>query len=195
MIQNDFYNIGEYAAAGAFEAPERSLFYRKALGLRRYYEHCRLPEYDGRPLYPSGARVRDMRVAPDYMFGLGVNVSGADDKVRALLNRYGADFGQYHSVVPAEHTVAGNMSCHSIPHYGRIVREGFESYQARIRKMADPELRDGLTELVDGIRAYAARCVAYLESVCADRALIDALKKCRCARPNRFTKRSSRGTL
>mgnify|MGYP006909141724 CR=1 FL=1 len=125
MIQNDFYNIGEYAAAGAFEAPERSLFYRKALGLRRYYEHCRLPEYDGRPLYPSGARVRDMRVAPDYMFGLGVNVSGADDKVRALLNRYGADFGQYHSVVPAEHTVAGNMSCHSIPHYGRIVREGF----------------------------------------------------------------------
>lgn len=177
MIQNDFYNIGEYAAAGAFEAPERSLFYRKALGLRRYYEHCRLPEYDGRPLYPSGARVRDMRVAPDYMFGLGVNAAGANDEVRALLNRYGADFGQYHSVVPAEHTVAGNMSCHSIPHYGRIVREGFESYLVRIRHIADPEIRAGLTELVEGIRAYAARCAAYLESVCADRALIDALKK------------------
>ena len=35
QLHEEFYALGEYAAAGLFEQPERSLFYRKALGLRR----------------------------------------------------------------------------------------------------------------------------------------------------------------
>ena len=43
-ICEEFKKIGEYAASGAFEESDRSLFYRKALGIRRYYENCRLCE-------------------------------------------------------------------------------------------------------------------------------------------------------
>lgn len=54
MVYEKFLKIGEYAASGAFEEPERSLFYRKALGIRRFYENCPLCEYRGERLYPSG---------------------------------------------------------------------------------------------------------------------------------------------
>ena len=54
MVYEKFLKIGEYAASGAFEEPERSLFYRKALGIRRFYENCPLCEYRSERLYPSG---------------------------------------------------------------------------------------------------------------------------------------------
>ena len=54
MIVQKLWNMGEYAAAGLFEKPQGSLFLRKAIGLRRYYEHCAVPPYNGKPLYPSG---------------------------------------------------------------------------------------------------------------------------------------------
>ena len=44
----------EYSAIGLYEEENRSLFYRKALGLRRFYEHCDIPAYHGKPLFPSG---------------------------------------------------------------------------------------------------------------------------------------------
>ena len=44
MIMKKLLQMGEYSAVGLFEEPETSLFYRKALALRRYYEHCELPE-------------------------------------------------------------------------------------------------------------------------------------------------------
>lgn len=50
MVYEKFLKIGEYAASGAFEEPERSLFYRKALGIRRFYENCPLCEYRGERL-------------------------------------------------------------------------------------------------------------------------------------------------
>ena len=37
MISEKFKRMGEYGAAGMYEEPERSLFYRKALGIRRFY--------------------------------------------------------------------------------------------------------------------------------------------------------------
>lgn len=65
-ICEEFKKIGEYAASGAFEEPERSLFYRKALGIRRYYENCRLCEYNGKALYPSGKIEISMDIFPEY---------------------------------------------------------------------------------------------------------------------------------
>jgi len=38
-IAKSFLEAGEFAAAGLFEEPDRSLFYRKALGIRRYFEN------------------------------------------------------------------------------------------------------------------------------------------------------------
>ena len=53
LLSEEFLNIGEYGAAGMYEEPDRSLFYRKALGIRRFYENCKLAEYHGEYLYPS----------------------------------------------------------------------------------------------------------------------------------------------
>jgi hypothetical protein len=34
MLKDDFLRLGESAASGLYEEPDRSLFYRKSLGLR-----------------------------------------------------------------------------------------------------------------------------------------------------------------
>ena len=60
MITDKFREIGEYAASGAFEEPERSLFYRKALGIRRYYENCSLFPY----IKGNGCTHREQRTKP-----------------------------------------------------------------------------------------------------------------------------------
>lgn len=172
MIMKKLLYIGEYAVAGLFEKPQGSLFLRKAMGLRRFYENCQLPEYTGNSLYPSG-RV----VSPDYMSGLPVNykkIKAQDEEVLKLIQK---DFCCYQSSVPAEHTVAGNMYTHSMPNYERILREGFLSCIPRIEKIKDSDMREGLLHLINGIECYIKRCVAYLESVGADGNLISALKQ------------------
>lgn len=70
IIENELKKIGEYALAGLYEEPKRSLFYRKALFIRRFYENCKLQPYFGTPLYPSGERVYDVLVKPWYLLGL-----------------------------------------------------------------------------------------------------------------------------
>ena len=67
MVYEKFLKIGEYAASGAFEEPERSLFYRKALGIRRFYENCPLCEYRGERLYPSGVFYSGSAIYPYYL--------------------------------------------------------------------------------------------------------------------------------
>ena len=177
MIMKKLLQMGEYSAAGLFEEPERSLFYRKALALRRYYEHCELPEYNGKPLYPSGVLNGGLAIIPNYFFGI------VDDfgKLRAVepeaADAIAKEFFQYKSSVPAEHTVAGNMYTHSMPHYERVLREGLDSYKERVMKAEDADFREGLMHLLCGIETYVSRCVAYLEQVNADTKLIDALKR------------------
>ena len=177
MVRDQFLALGEYAAAGLYEEPERSLFYRKALGLRRFFEHCDLAVYHGEKLYPSGVIDQQMSVAPSYMDGLTFGSSKLKEQAPQLSRRLNEEFCIYRSHIPAEHSVAGNMYTHSMPHYERILREGLLSYLPRIQKIADADLREGLLHLVEGIRCYVARCVDYLKSVDADEALIAALKK------------------
>ena len=69
-IREKFLEMGEYLAAGLYEECDRDMFYRRSLGLRRYYETCDLPEYTKTPLYPSGAVIQKMNVVPEYMQGL-----------------------------------------------------------------------------------------------------------------------------
>jgi len=172
-----FLERGEYAAAGLFEEPARSLFYRKSLGLRRYWETCPLPAYEGKPLYPSGKIPMSGIIAPAFMSGFAVDVGRASQLEPELLERYRADFERYHSRVPFEHTVTGNMAEHSIPLYERVLEEGLQSYAARIQKIADADMRDGLLHILEGIRCWMDRCLAYLRSEKADERLICALEQ------------------
>ncbi len=170
--------LKEYTAAGAFEEPERSLFYRKALALRRYYENCKLPQYNGEFLYPSGNLIFDGSFTPNFIWGISVNDTENLRKNPDIAKAFNEDFYRYSSsYVPIEHTVAGNMFTHSMPNYERILKEGFNSYIPRIEKIKDTDMRDGLLHLIEGIRSYSERCVEYLVSVNADRKLISALKK------------------
>lgn len=177
MISNDFFRIGEYAASGAFEEPERSLFYRKALGIRRYYENCSLYSYNGEKLYPSGTKEETMRIFPHYFNGFFVNEIGETEEEKTLIDEFKTDFCKYHSRVPEQHSVAGNMWCHSMPNYGRIIREGLDSYVERICKIKDKDMKDGLLHIYEGIRCYIDRCVRYLEEINVEKRLVETLKK------------------
>lgn len=177
MISDKFKEIGEYAAAGMYEETERSLFYRKALGLRRFYENCELAPYNGELLYPSGNVPNNMKIYPYYTSGLIMDYDNVCKKDRELADLFASDFCKFKSSVPPEHTVAGNMYNHSMPNYERILKEGLYSYIDRIKKIDDVDMRDGLLHLLEGIKNYWERCLSYLESANADSELIKALKK------------------
>lgn len=172
MITEKLLGYGEYFATGLYEEPGKSLFYRKAMGLRRYYENCSLPKYAGEKLYPCGAVE-----TPYYLDGLRVDFEKIENKDPGLAERIRHDVCKPYSSVPTLHTVGGDMYTHSMPNYERILQEGLGSYQNRIDRMEDRRLRDGLTHLLRGIQTYVTRCVTYLQSIGADEALIRALKR------------------
>lgn len=175
-VREKLLALGEYSAAGLYEEPDAPLFRRKARAIRRYFENCPLPAYTGRPLYPSGGVPRDTLCFPNYLHGMNLPYWEIRKKDEETANRMEQDFGWYPAYVPAEHTVAGNMYTHSVPNYPRICREGFDSYETRIQKMADADLRLGLLDVLSGIRTWNQRCVAYLKSVGAEQRLIEALE-------------------
>jgi formate C-acetyltransferase len=177
MLKDDFLRLGESAASGLYEEPDRSLFYRKSLGLRRFYENCELAVYRGESLYPSGVIAQKMNVVPEYLRGLTFLSKSLNEKAPILAEKLKEEFCVYHSTVPNEHTVAGNMFTHSMPNYERILKEGLLSYIPRIERISDTDMREGLLHVVRGIELYITRCVTYLKSVSADKMLIASLQR------------------
>lgn len=177
MIKEGFLALCEYAAAGLYEEPDRNLFYRKSLAIRRFYENCELAEYSGEALYPSGVISQKMKVVPSYMHGITADYSALSQRSPELTKVLFDEFFIYKSSVPTEHTVAGNMWNHSMPNYERILSEGLLSYVPRIEKISDPDMREGLVHLISGIESYINRCTDYLKSVGAEQRLINALEK------------------
>lgn len=177
MTYEKFLEINEPLAAGVFEEANRSRFYRKALGLRRYYERAPLPDYLGGKLYPGGPRCRKSSVRPWHANGLEIGPDLVEKAGSDAVNELRSNFFGIPSYVPIEHTVAGNMYTHSMPNYKRIAAEGLDSYVPRIEKIADVEIREGLLHLVEGLRTYCNRIVDYLTEQNAYPELIEALKK------------------
>ena len=171
MTVTKFMEMKEYHAAGLYEEPDRSLFYRKALGLRRFYENCSLPAYEGKPLYPSG-KVQ----CPDCYDGLAVDFEKIEKLAPELHRQIHGDFHRFQSSVPSEHTVAGDMYTHSMPNYERILKEGLQSYAVRAARIEDRDFREGLLHLLEGIRTYANRCADYVASVGGEERLVAALR-------------------
>lgn len=177
MRLSEFYlSIGEYMAAGLYEDPDRSTFYRLSKGIRRYYETAELPEYTGLPLYPSGKIDKSKSITPCFMGGAVMSETFAEEHPE-LAMQFRDDFHKYESYVPYAHTVGTDMSQHSLPYYERVLAEGLDSYVPRIEKIEDVEMREGLLELLAGIRNYHARAIAYLESVNAEKRLIEGLRQ------------------
>lgn len=171
MTVKKLMELKEFCAAGLYEEPNRSLFYRKALGLRRFYEYCDLPEYHRGLLYPSGKVL-----APSYISGLAVDMEKIERSEKDLAQKIQDEFDCSYFFVPEEHTVAGHMFTHSIPNYERVLKEGLLSYIPRIKRIKDAEIREGLLHLAEGLCCYVERCVEYLQSVGAEEKLISALR-------------------
>jgi formate C-acetyltransferase len=169
------FDIGEPYAGGFCEFPDRSLFYRHARAHRRFWEAVELPEYVGGPLYPCGLKYPSPpAVIPDYSYTCSVDWQRLRDKwdgAEACLE----DLRMFGVGIGATHTVGGDGYTHSIPHYERVLGEGFTAYGERVGKLPGGDFRDGLFELLEGIRAYRLRCLAYLEAAGAGARLTGAL--------------------
>ena len=79
MVIKKLLELNEYNAAGLFEEPDRGLFYRKALGLKRFYENCNLTKYNGELLYPSGETAM-----PNHQTSMAVDFWRLDEKDKEL---------------------------------------------------------------------------------------------------------------
>ncbi len=174
-------NIGEYYAAGLFENTDRSLFYRKALALRRYYENVTPPAHTGDYLYPPKAPDENFCVTVHFFEGTAVRDRKRleESDPEAAKEFFESDFFKYHPAMylPWQHTVGGCMYIHSMPAYDRIMREGLDSYLVRVKNMKDEDMRDGLLHVLCGIRTYHAKCLDYLRKTNARPELIAALEK------------------
>lgn len=175
-----FLKIDEPYAAGFFEREDRGLFFRFSRAQRRYLENCPVDEYRGGRLYPSGKINRGGYAVypecaktfnPDYYVALSEKSPEAAKIMKEVRDK--SNF----TVTPSAPYITVSGYTHSTPHYERIVREGFDSYAERIKKIEDEDMRDGLLDLLEGIRSYHARGLAWLEKAGADPELIQALKQ------------------
>ena len=176
-IQMQFKKMGEFYAAGFYEEPDKPLFIRYARALRRCFENYKLNPYNGEPLYPVGAKARYPLVNHSYSYTVEVNWKRLAEAAPELSEKLRKDLGDYRNIIPSEHTVGGNMYIHSYPNFARIILEGLDSYEERVLKIADEDVRDGLIDLLLGIRNYHARVLELLKSEAPGSDLYRALLK------------------
>ncbi len=166
-----FYRIGEPYAAGLFEEPEKDYFYRHALANARYLENVPPAVYEpGERLYPSGTKYFQSGYAVTPQFALTYQIDWG--KLEQKSAEAAAAMREFYNI---SHSPGGWT--HAAPNYKRILREGLNSYRTRIENQPDGEFRDGLLHLVDAMKNYITRSIAYLKSVNAPDDLIDALTR------------------
>ena len=175
-----FLELNEPYAAGFFEEEDKGLFARFSRAQRRYFENKPVDDYIGKRLYPSGM-IHNGGYAvhpdcaktfnPDYYIPLYEKSPKAAKLMKEVRDK--SNF----TVTPSAPYITLSGYTHSAPLYERILAEGFDSYIVRIQKIEDPDMREGLLDLLDGIRIYHARGLEYLKSVNADPELIKALEQ------------------
>ena len=181
--------LGEYFAAGYFEQPDASPMRRWSLAARRRFENRALPAYGGEWLYPSGpvtgVDVKENQiVAPSYSYTWAYNhealtaalttADGTERDTLEALDQALSSLAEQSRVWSSPHTVGGWGYTHSIPNYGRVLREGLDTYAARVtaglqraEQSGDAGRVDfylGLSDVVEGIRSWHRRIVATLEN-------------------------------
>jgi len=181
-----FYDINEPFAAGFFELEPASPARAFCRAYRRFFELAPLPKYKSfDPLYPyKGLWCESYAVNPQYCRQYSVDygaLKAKSDECARLFSKFDAEHGDFLAVDGRE---AGSRYAayvdgwnHSALNFKRILAEGVDSYEARVRKMKDDDLREALLDLLCGIRTYHGRIVEYLESAGAEERLVKALKK------------------
>ena len=190
----------EFFAAGYFEMPDASPMRRWSRAVRRRFENRSLPPYDGEPLYPCGPVYRGSEnriVGPSYSFtwfynehALTDQLSRADEEEQATLEAFRKSMGDLEAqldVMKTRHTVGGRGYTHSVPNYGRVMREGLTEYTRRIQEnlttaqqRQDGERIDlylGLLDVLAGVKNWHERILELLRSACSDERLISAYER------------------
>ncbi|MBM3498963.1 MAG: hypothetical protein FJX74_09865 [Armatimonadetes bacterium] len=200
------HTLGEHFAAGYFEEPQASPVLRWSRAVRRRFENRAPGEYDGGLLYPCGANapvggLRENRLlVPSYSFTWsldeaaieGVRRESQDAATRATLealrDAMREEYGRL-CFPTTPHTVGGNGYTHSVPNYGRVVREGLNGHARRIEaglaearaqgEGARVEFYEGMLEVLAGVRVWVRRLVEHLRAQANSgnaRRLADALE-------------------
>lgn len=181
-----FSDIGEYFAAGFFELEGASTARAYCRAYRRLYENCPLmPFHPGDPLYPSKCvTADDLAVSPQYCRQFNYDptrlMKKSPEAARIFDGFYAEhmEFWQVDTFKEAKHYFSYlDAWNHSAPNFARIAKEGLDGYRKRILLMKDEDLKEALLDVIEGIRAYRERSLAYLKSVRADEKLISALEK------------------
>ncbi len=193
-------DLGEHFASGYFEEPEASPMRRWSRAVRRRFENRALPPYKGEILYPCGpanAGPENCIVAPSYSYTYSYNESALtamlpslSDEGRETLMALRAqmrDLGERLNVIKTPHTLGGRGYTHSIPNYGRVLREGLSEYARRISEKLDLARRRGDIERVDlylglqdvlaGIKRWHERILRFLREVSLDNPLAEVRRK------------------
>ncbi|MBR5308911.1 MAG: hypothetical protein IKU43_09075 [Clostridia bacterium] len=178
IVSEYFKSINEPFAQGFFEDIERTKFYRFSKAYERFFENCTLPEYNGGKLYPYGIALgTEYTVKPDYCNTYSINFPKFREKCKKEFAQFVDKDMNTLIRLPTPHTIGGYGWVHSFPNYGRIAKEGFNSYKERIMKLPEDDFRDGLLCMIAGIEKLRDRCVAKLRESNADAELISALEK------------------
>jgi pyruvate-formate lyase len=180
------FAAGEFFAAG-FLGITGSPLRRMAYGWRLQLEHARPPQWKDEPLYPSGKYswfAQGNAIAFDYSYSMAVNQLELERRQIAGKQEHRAIYaglqvlGFYPrstDILDPDLTLGGNNYTHSILNYGRVIREGLESYARRVNARLfsasagnDPMAVDffgAMDDVLSGIRAAHQRSLLALEQL------------------------------
>jgi len=141
-------NMGEHFAAGFFEEPDAPAVVRMARAVRRHLERRDPPAWGGGELYPSGAyAIWSVGAAVSFSYShsmvynrevLDAKKEKTDDpETLSTLDALDAFMSGYFRVggeIDPEFWLGGDGYTHSIPNFGRMLREGLSSYGERVAK-------------------------------------------------------------
>ncbi|HIE28655.1 TPA: hypothetical protein EYP66_15355 [Candidatus Poribacteria bacterium] len=184
-------NLHEFFASGYFEEPDASPMLRWSRAVRRRFENRKMMPYNGELLYPCGSTYiggENRIVASSYSFTYSYNegalmdmlADATEDEREALLKLQTSmrDLGEKLNVIKTPHTVGGRGYTHSIPNYGRVVREGLAEHARRIAEnlaMAQQrrdreriEFYVGLQDVLAGIECWHQNILEFLRTTTTD---------------------------
>jgi formate C-acetyltransferase len=175
---NILRDMREFFASGFFEMPNESPIRRWSRAVRRRFENRSLHEYKGNLLYPSGSAStgeEDHILSPSYSYTYGYSEWALNDRISKCndeserqtlesMREHMRDFESRLNAIRGPHTVGGGGYTHSVPNYGRVIREGLNKHSKRIakglahaKKHQDTEKIDfylGMQDVIKGIKVW-----------------------------------------
>ena len=175
-----FLSIGEPFGAGLFELDAAPII-RYSNALKRFWEVAKMPDYDGGMLYPSGVHPfnfnKDMSFRPHYANTYQIHYPSLKAKSEEAAELVYAEEHKVSHFRYSPHRVGGYGWTHSFPNYARVLREGLDTYRARVLALPESDFREGMLILLEAIDIYHARTLSHLKEQNAPRELIAALER------------------